>query len=156
VEDFLAGEQVAQRRRELVGGRAYTKPGATERHDLAAGLLLVSVIEGALAAGCRAFSANRLVRTRAGSMYYPDVMVACGKGPHQMYETSPTLVVEVLSPRTASVDRREKALAYTAIVSLRMLLLVDPDDRRIEAASLGDDGELVWDLFGPGDVVVTG
>jgi Uma2 family endonuclease len=130
--------------------------GASERHDLAAGLLYEAVAPGARAAGCRPFTANRLVKTRAGSMYYPDVMVACGKAPDRMYETSPTFIVEVLSPSTATIDRREKALAYTAIESLRMLLLVDPEYRRIEAAWLDDSGGLVWDVFGPGDVVVTG
>ena len=156
VEDFLAREDAADRRHELVGGRSYTKPSATERHALAAGLLLTTVAEGALSAGCRPFSASRLVRTPAASMYYPDVMVACGKAPHERYETHPTLVVEVLSPWTADVDRREKVLAYTSIASLRMLLLVDPDDRRIEAARSNDDGRLIWDVFGPGDVVITG
>jgi Uma2 family endonuclease len=156
VEDFLAGEQDAERRHELVGGRIYLMAGATERHDLAAGLLYEAIAQGARAAGCRPFTSNRLLRTRTGSMYYPDVMVACGKAPDRMYEEYPTLVVEVLSRSTAGTDRREKALAYTAIETLKMLLLVDPDNPRIEAAWLDDDGRLVWDVFGPGDIVLTG
>jgi len=165
VHDFLAGERVAEVRHEFVGGRAYAMAGATERHELAATLLSRRIIDGALAPGCRPFTANRLVETPPGSMYYPDVMVACGKASDQMYESYPTLIIEVLSPSTVAVDRREKALAYTAIKTLKMLLLVGPEKRRllvgpekrrIEAAWLDDDRSLVWDVFVPGDVVITG
>jgi len=40
----------------------------------------------------------------------------------------------LLSPSTADTDRREKATAYASTGSLDVLLLVDPDIRRIEAA----------------------
>jgi Uma2 family endonuclease len=152
--EFLAGEQRSEQRHEFVGGRVYAQAGATERHDLAATLLFRELSAGALAAGCRPFTANRLVHTRNGSAYYPDIMVACGKAPDPLYETDPTLVVEILSPSTAAFDRREKATAYAAAGSLGMLLLVDPDNRRIEAAS-GEDGTLRWRAYGPGDVIFT-
>lgn len=153
--EFLAGEERADRRHELVGGRVYLQAGGSERHDLAAGLLYETIASGARRAGCRPFTANRLVHTRHGSAYYPDVMVACGKAPHRLYETDPTLVIEVLSPSTADIDRREKAAAYTAAESLGLLLLVDPDSRRIEAARVVD-GQLRWSVHTSGDVVVTG
>ena len=49
--------------------------GGPERHDLAVGLLYEFLAPGARLAGCRPFTSNRLVRTRAGNAYYPDVMV---------------------------------------------------------------------------------
>lgn len=151
---FLVGEQHSDQRHELVGGRVYLQAGGSERHDLAAGLLYEAVAAGARQRGCRPFIANRLVHTRHGSAYHPDVMVACGKAPDRLYETDPTLVIEVLSPSTAGVDRREKAAAYTASPTLALLLLVDPDSRRIEAAST-QDGTLSWRAYGPGSVVFT-
>lgn len=154
ISDFLEGEGRADRRHELVGGRVYAMAGGSERHDLAAGLLFEALATGARRAGCRPFTANRLVRTRYESAYYPDVMIACGKAPHRLYETDPALVIEVLSPSTADIDRREKASAFAASGSLDLFLLVDPDNRRIEAARLVGD-QLTWSVYTSGDVVAT-
>ncbi|MDQ6910051.1 MAG: Uma2 family endonuclease, partial [Actinomycetota bacterium] len=88
-EAFLDSEQRSERRHELVGGRVYVMSGGSERHDLAAGLLYELLAAGARARGCRPFTSNRLVRTRSGNGYYPDVMIACGQAPHRLYETDP-------------------------------------------------------------------
>lgn len=153
-EEFLVGEEHAERRHEFVGGRIYAMAGGPERHDLAAGLLYERLAPGARQQGCRPFAGNRLVHTRSGSTYYPDVMVACHKAPHRLYETDPTLIIEVLSPSTADIDRREKTTAYAASEALVLLLLVDPDNRRIETAHTVNKW-LQWDAYGPGDVIVT-
>ena len=129
--------------------------GESERHDLIAGLIYEAVASGARASGCRPFMANRLIRTNAGSGYYPDVIVVCGPAAHRLYEMNPTLVVEVLSRSTEDVDRREKAQAYATSTSLRQYVLVDPDHRRIEIASPSAD-TLAWTVLGPGDVLDTG
>ena len=99
--------------------------------------------------------ANRLIRTKAGSGYHPDVMVVCGPAVHRLYEMNPTLVVEVLSRSTEDVDRREKAQAYGTSTSLRQYVLIDPDHRRIEIATPSADS-LAWTVLGPGDVLDTG
>jgi len=154
-EDFLEGEQRGERRHELVGGRVYAMAGGSERHDLAAGLIYELLAGAARAQGCRPFTSNRLVRTRGGTAYYPDVMVACGSAPHRLYETDPALLVEILSPSTAAIDRREKAVAYAEAASLRLLVLVDPDARRIELARPANGAIDAWEVRGSGDVVAT-
>jgi Uma2 family endonuclease len=147
-EDFLAGEQDSERRHEWVGGQVYAMSGGTERHDLMAGLIYEALLSEARAKGWRTFMGNRLLRTRDDSAYYPDVMIVCGKAPHVQYETDPTLIVEVQSPSTRSIDRREKVVAYTQATALRLVLLVDPNDRHIEAAypELGKVHH--WTVFG--------
>ena len=154
-DEWLVTEQHSSRRHEFVGHRAYLMAGGTERHDLAPGLLYEALAPGARAAGCRPFTNNRIVRTPSDSAYYPDVMVACGKAPHRLFETSPVLIVEVLSPSTADTDRREKATAYASTNSLEVLLLVDPDVRRIEAARIVGGRVAAWDTYGPGDLFQT-
>lgn len=153
-EEFCELEGRNDRRQELVGGRVYAMSGGTERHDLAAGLFYEAVAAGARNAGCRPFTANRLVRMHSSAGYYPDVMVVCGTAAHRLYEEDPTLVAEVLSPSTTDTDRREKALAFAACPSLRQYILIDPDRRRIEVAVPGHAG-MAWQSYGPGDVVTT-
>jgi Uma2 family endonuclease len=154
-ESYLDREQLAERRHELVGGRVYALAGGSERHDLAAGLIYEALAPGARSSGCRPFTSNRLVRTRGGNGYYPDVMVACGPAAHRLYETDPAVIVEVLSPSTGDLDRREKAVAYAESTSLALLLLVDPGNRRIEVARPAGGRIHDWTVYGPGDVVST-
>jgi Uma2 family endonuclease len=54
-------------------------------------------------------------------------------------EGPPTLVVEILSPSTASIDRRTKTRLY-ARFGVPFYWLVDPEARTLEALSLGPDG----------------
>lgn len=56
-------------------------------------------------------------------------------------EHAPCLVVEVISPGTESIDRREKMLNYRKMPSLRAYLIVDQDRRWIERHWLDENGE---------------
>ena len=153
--DFLAAETASPLRHELVGGRVYVMAGGTERHDLTAQGLWERLIPGVRASGCRAFVGNRLLKTPSTATYYPDVLVACGHAPDDHYETSPTLVIEVLSPSTESVDRREKAENYARVESLHTYVLAHPIFRRLEIATRDTSGGWRWHAVGPGDVWVS-
>ena len=81
------------------------------------------------------------LRTADDVFYYPDVMVVREPvGESKVYEASPCLVVEVASPSTESIDRREKMLDYRKIPTLRAYLIVAQDDRRVERYWRGGDG----------------
>lgn len=153
--DYIEGETRAPNRHERVGGRLFAMAGGSERHDLASGLIYETLAPGARRAGCRTFTANRILRTPSDAAYYPDVMVVCGPAWHRQYEKEAAVIVEVLSPSTAGVDRREKAIAYAAIPGLRLLLLVDPNERRIEVARPLEGCIASWEAYGPGQVIVT-
>jgi Uma2 family endonuclease len=65
--------------------------------------------------------------------YYPDVMVGCDPADnHEYYLEHPSILFEVLSPSTESIDRREKLLAYQTIPSLEHYVIVAQEERRIE------------------------
>lgn len=152
-QDYLDGEERTERKHEWVAGRVYAMAGGTERHDLMSGLVYEALAPGARRRGCRPFQQNRKVKIGEHA-YIPDVVVVCegSEPPDRQYERDLTLVVEVLSPGTATTDRREKAPVYHSAASFRAYALVDPDSRRIELAT-DVAGELHWDVYGPGDVV---
>lgn len=67
---------------------------------------------------------RREAKSRRRTLLLPDVKVACGlEGESPLYADSPYLIVEVASPSTASIDRREKMLAYRRIPSLQSYLI---------------------------------
>lgn len=91
-----------------------------------------------LAAALHAHLSGRPCRTYAGRRrlhfkcrgddiaYYPDVSVGCGETRNAKgeLEDETRLVIEVFSPSTENVDRREKAMTYREIASLEEIVLV--------------------------------
>jgi Uma2 family endonuclease len=78
------------------------------------------------------------------SFYYPDVVVTCEptRGSQQTVG-APCFIVEVLSPTTASIDKREKRIAYTSLESLQEYVLVYQSRMRVDVYQRGPDG---WNL----------
>ena len=153
--EFLAWEERQPERHEYVGGRAYVMSGGTERHSLMAGHLAALLTPAARAQGCRTFRADRRLRVQSGDVYYPDVMVVCGKAADVQYEADATLVIEVLSPSTRAQDRREKLRQYGSLPSIIAYLVVEPDVRRVEVAHWDAAGEIIWTTLAPGDQLTT-
>ena len=64
--------------------------------------------------------------------YYPDLVVTCDKrDDHPRFIRFPKLIIEVLSPSTERVDKREKFFAYTTVESLEEYVLVAQDSREV-------------------------
>jgi Uma2 family endonuclease len=155
VEEFLAGESVAQQRHELVSGRVYALAGGSARHNALALLIYELIGPKARARGCRTQAFDRLLRTRNGNFYYPDLMVLCSPPTRDPYDMDPTMIVEVLSPSTQHIDRREKASLYAESPILELLVLADQNIRRIEVARLREGRIQGWQAYGPGEFVPT-
>jgi Uma2 family endonuclease len=135
VEEYLAFEENSEQRHEYIDGVIYAMCGASQRHELVAGNLFAA-IHGNLRGGpCKAYIANFKLRLRIDQkdlLYYPDVMVACGPvAGTSHYLQDPKFVVEVLSPSTESIDRREKFLSYKQIATVEEYVLVSQDSAQI-------------------------
>lgn len=154
LSDYLVWEETQPTKHELVGGRIYAMSGGTQRHGLMAGYLFSLVAPVAYAAGCRPFAEGRKLQVPAGDLYYPDLLVVCGPSGTDLYETDASFVVEVLSPSTRAIDRREKLRGYQMLASIQAYAMVEPDIRRIELARW-QDSEVTWASYGPGDIFET-
>jgi Uma2 family endonuclease len=135
VDEYLEFEANSEYRHEYIDGAVYAMSGASENHELIAGNLFAA-IHGHLRGGpCKAYISNfklRLQIDQRDLFYYPDVMVACGReGVASHYLHHPKLIVEVLSPSTESVDRREKFLSYKQITTVEEYALASQDTAQI-------------------------
>jgi Uma2 family endonuclease len=92
----------------------------------------------------------RVARDQA--YYYPDVVVTCSERDTRAdapkdYLTESTLIIEVLSESTESIDRREKMRAYASLECLREYVLVDSRAQQVEIyRKLPADGWEQWIL----------
>lgn len=156
VEEYLRMEEASPLRHEYVAGQIFAMSGATLRHKAIIDSLLLSVAPQLRGGPCRALSDGvklRLRLDREEIFYYPDFMVACG--PQEMssyFVATPRLVVEVLSPSTELIDRREKALNYRGVPSLEEFALVAQRSQEVTLYRRSEDWSPIT-LRGPDAVV---
>ncbi len=142
--DYLASEEYEPRKREYVAGETYAMAGASARHNTISGNVFVALRTATRGTPCEAFIADMKVKVAAHrAFYYPDVILACPQpDDHPLYRTGPCVIVEVLSPSTASIDEREKWLHYRDMPSLRYYLLIDSEQRRARVRIRDGEGWL--------------
>jgi Uma2 family endonuclease len=138
-DEYLASEITTTIRHELVGGQVHAMAGATRAHNRIILNLVGRLDRAAQSEGCRLSAETVKLKIIDTTVYYPDLMVACGPPVHDLYEIAPCLVLEVLSPSTADLDRREKLAAYLSLASLVTYLIVDPTACTIQAHSRIED-----------------
>lgn len=132
VDDYLRLEEASTTRHEYVGGERYGLAGASDRHNRICLNIAARLWAAARGGPCRVYTSDMMLRVAEDVFYYPDVQVVCDpEDGEQGYESRPCLVVEVLSPSTEAIDRREKLLAYRRLSSLRAYVLVYRDERRV-------------------------
>lgn len=117
VEEYLEGEKVSEILHEYLDGEVYAMSGAVRRHNLIAKRFARRSDDKLRGSGCAVFLLQVKVYVAAhNAFYYPDVVVTCDPQDDDNYVIkSPRLIVEVLSPSTEAIDRREKLFAYQKI-----------------------------------------
>jgi Uma2 family endonuclease len=132
--EYLKLEETAKEKHEYIAGRAYAMTGASFAHNIIVANLMRVLHDPVRRSGCYVVSNDMKVKIATlDSYYYPDVIVTCEKpAPTAVCVTAPHLIVEVLSPTTMSIDRREKLLAYRSIESLTEYVLVNQDKMEVE------------------------
>lgn len=142
IDEYLDGETRTEIKHEYLDGEVVAMGGASAKHGLVAGALHAALIPYARRQGCQLFIADMKVRVDHADQtyfYYPDLLLACDPQDREpYYRRRPCMVVEVLSPSTERIDRREKLFAYQTITSLHEYLLVDPDKRCVEVYRFGE------------------
>jgi Uma2 family endonuclease len=117
--------------------------GVTFRHDRIAGRIFAAILDRVGDGRCTPFIGEVMFRVASDAIYYPDVMVTCDPiADARRIVDTPCLVVEVTSPSTRTIDRREKLAAYKRASSVRVYLIVEQGARLIERHWREDDG--VW------------
>lgn len=140
-QTFLDWEERQAERFEFVGGVVRMMVGGTIGHNTVADNLHVALANRLSGSKCRAWRGDTRVQAPGSQIMYPDVLVSCTpRRPDETVIDDPVLIVEVLSPSTAHYDQTDKRWAYQSIETVRQLLLVAPNEAKVELVTRQGDG----------------
>ena len=120
---------------EYVNGQIYAMAGASRAHNIISGELFALLRNHLKGSTCRAYLSDMKVGIQTANeqyFYYPDIQVSCQEENNRYFNTSPCLIIEVLSESTARVDRYEKLIAYKLIPSLQEYVLCSQETPLVE------------------------
>lgn len=129
VEEYLALEEVSEVRHEYYQGEIFAMAGASLAHN--------RIIRNSSAAiqsllgtqGCEVFIDGALLKIDASTILYPDLIVSCHPDDLEADRIlqHPSVLIEVLSPKSADYDRTAKLRFYQRLPSLRHYVLIRQD-----------------------------
>ncbi|MBI1299818.1 Uma2 family endonuclease [bacterium] len=158
-EEYLEKERTAEAKSEYRDGETYAMAGASRAHNLIT-LNTAGELRSALRSRpCETYMNDMRVKVAKSRLYtYPDVVVVCGE---PRFEDSkgdvlmnPTVIVEVLSPSTASYDRGDKFFHYRRLPSLQEYVLIAQDSRRVEHYTRQGDQWLLTEFSESDQIVI--
>lgn len=156
-EEYLEGERVSPIKHEYRRGHVYAMTGAKKPH-IVISVNLASLLNNHLReSSCLVLSSDIKVRLEeANCYYYPDVAVTCDERDTNSTEDFilyPSLIIEVLSPSTASFDRGDKFVDYQTASSLQEYVLITQSEIKIECFRLNTEGNWVSQTYRQEDTV---
>ncbi len=158
VEEYLAGEEVAEIKHDYLGGVVHAMAGAKNRHNIVATSALALLYGKLRGKPCQPLNSDTKVRIEFPDhtrFYYPDAMVVCQGNPEDdHFQNQPVVVIEVLSESTRRTDMGEKKDAYLTIPSLKVLLLVEVDKAEVVAYRRKSEGGFSSELYQGLDEVI--
>lgn len=137
IEEYLTAEQTSQNRHEYIGGQIFAMAGGSKEHNLISGNIYTFLRSQLRRTGCTIFMADMKVKIplqdKADIFYYPDVVATCNQDDQERFFLDyPCLIIEVLSPGTEAIDKREKRINYQTLNSLQEYILVSQDEIKLE------------------------
>ncbi len=134
VEEFLVWDDGTDRRYELVDGHIVAMAPPSEAHGTIVANLTIR-IGSQLRAPCRVVGEAGVVPADQNETYFQaDLLVTCSPPERgRAYPVDPVLIVEVLSPSTEVHDRGRKVETYSMLPSVKEILLVSSEERRVRS-----------------------
>ncbi|MBF2017461.1 MAG: Uma2 family endonuclease [Rivularia sp. T60_A2020_040] len=156
IEEYLAWEPLQELRYEYDNGEVFAMTGGTIPHNDIALNFYTALRPHLRARGCRVNVSDVKVQvTPKSPYYYPDVIVSCDPQDQnaRKFIQNPKIIVEVLSPSTASRDRGEKFTNYLKMSSLQEYLLIDSEKISVERYCRGEGRMWLYYPYTEGDVI---
>lgn len=138
-DEYLAMERVAEYKDEYYYGQVLARSGASLKHNRIDGNLIGAIGHFLKGNKCTILPSNMRVGTPSHDSYmYPDASIVCGEPELEDDKfdtlTNPSVIFEILSPSTRSIDKGRKFFFYQQIPSLQEYIMIDSLKRFIQLA----------------------
>ena len=140
-EEYLEWEAKQELRHEYIDGEILAMTGGTIPHTKIYLNFYRSLYPHLRQRGCEAYVSDVKVQANKNSRYfYPDLVVTCHPDDLKArnFIQHPKVIIEVLSPGTASYDRGDKLKYYRQIPTLQEYVLVDSESISVEVYHRGE------------------
>lgn len=137
IEEYLELEEKSPEKNEYYQGEIFAMAGASFAHNQIVRNALTALDNHLRNTKCQIFPSDLKVHIEANSLFtYPDLSIICGKPEFWNNRTdtilNPSVIIEVLSPRTNDYDHGEKFMLYRNIPSLKEYILISSTEVRLE------------------------
>ena len=148
-KEYLEMERVSDEKHEYFDGHIYLMSGASLKHSKVAMNLAIKIGSFLEDKECSILAETMRVTSPSNDSYmYPDVLIVCGKEELEddKFDTllNPSVVFEILSPSTRSIDKGRKMMYYKEIPSLKEYFMVDTDTQLVHCVRRQASGD--WRL----------
>ncbi|MGE5659108.1 MAG: Uma2 family endonuclease [Actinomycetota bacterium] len=155
-EEYLEWEAKQELRHEYIDGEIIAMTGGSLPHNDIALNFYTALRPHLRQKGCRVNVSDVKVQANQDSRYfYPDLVVSCHPDDlkSRQFINYPKVIVEVLSPSTASYDRTKKLRYYRQIPSLQEYVLVDSEEIAVEVYHRGEGKMWHYYEYEDGDAI---
>ena len=156
VEDYLEREKISPDKHEYVEGEIYSMADTSDNHNRIVTEFLTQLSLHLRDSKFEPFAADIKVQVTKNVYYYPDILVSCEEAPENPYfRNQPILIIEVTSPSTEHIDRREKLLFYQQMPSVQEYVVVDQHTMNVEVHRRQPNGGWITYYFNEAsDIIV--
>ncbi|MEO5562410.1 MAG: Uma2 family endonuclease [Chitinophagaceae bacterium] len=148
-EEYLEMERASENKNEYYHGQMLAMSGASLNHNNIDRNLISAIDTFLEGKPCEILPSHMRVGTPSHDSYmYPDASIVCGDPELEDDKfdtlTNPSVIFEILSPSTGSIDKGRKFFFYQAIPSLQEYIMIDPVKKFIQIARKHPDNS--WQI----------
>lgn len=158
-DDYLMAERQSATRNEFMNGRVIGRAGSNRWHNLIVSNAAVAIGSRIHGAKSDLYLGNMRVRLRNNFICYPDVVIVNGEPAFADQNAdlllNPTVVLEIVSSATNTLDKTQKLEAFLAMDSIRECILVKEDEMRIEHYAKQNAKQWIYKIYNERDDVLS-
>lgn len=157
-EDYLGADRVPHRN-DFGGGKMIARSGSNRWHNLI--VANTAIATGSKMHGHKSeiYISNMRVKMTNNFVCYPDIVFVTGEPKFADGNAdlllNPTIVVEIFSSTTNTVDKTKKVESFLEMESIRECLLLKEDEMRVEHYARQNQKQWIYRIYNERDDVVS-
>ena len=149
IEEYLAMENASLEKHEYYKGEVFAMSGAKVPHVRITDNFLFQLKLKLKGKKCQPYGSDLRIHIPSNTLFtYPDISIFCGEivtlNNDEFNALNPTVLIEVLSPKTKNYNRGEKFKLYRDINTLKEYILIDSQSLHVEVFRLNENNH--WEL----------